>query len=123
MIVNNCLREAARGKARRVLFAFGADHKYGIEDFLYRFHGIKAEPVVRRFLPANRPVAPEVVMRWKRIRDHLADGLRKGTIPPPSEERLPDGADPREARGDHPVQGHGQVEDARPGPVVGMAMP
>jgi hypothetical protein len=81
MIVKRCMRKAQAIKARRVVFVFGGDHKYGIEDNLRRFYGLRAEPI-SRLVPRSNDELPEAVIdRWRRNRASLERLLAAGTLP------------------------------------------
>jgi hypothetical protein len=81
IIVKRCMRKATASKARRVLFVFGAEHKYAIEKYLRRFYRIDARPVVRLVAQSRDPVSADILARWKRSRDNLARLAESNALP------------------------------------------
>ncbi|MBU1221188.1 hypothetical protein KKF34_11080 [Myxococcota bacterium] len=64
MITKRCMRKAKEIKAKTVVFAFGGDHKYGIEDNLRRFYKIKPTQVKRTIPPSQVPLPASVTTQW-----------------------------------------------------------
>ena len=83
VIVKRCMRKAMDSQSRRVLFVFGAEHKYAIEKYLRRFYRIHAQPVVRLASHGSDPVSADVLARWRRNRDSLARLVEAKTLPEP----------------------------------------
>jgi hypothetical protein len=71
-IVERCMAEASWRHSRRIVFVFGGEHKYAIEDELWKQHGLRAAEVRRQFVPATNELSEAVISRWKDRRTALA---------------------------------------------------
>jgi len=91
IIVKRCIRKAMADDLERVLFVFGAEHKYVLEQYLRRFYGIEARPVTRLFEHKNRPVSAAIVARWTKARDNLARSIATGELPAYFADQFNDG--------------------------------
>lgn len=81
-IVKRCMRKGEAMKAKRILFVFGAEHNYGIQDFVKRFYGLDVRPMKRLAPVSNTPQSDQVVARWTKIRDDLVRVVDSGKLPP-----------------------------------------
>jgi hypothetical protein len=61
-IVRRCLQRAHASAPETIVFVFGVDHKYAIEDEVRRADGARVRPVERSFEPRSRRV-PEAIVR------------------------------------------------------------
>ena len=84
MIVNNCMRYAKKEKIERVLFAYGAEHKYIIEDYLSSVHGITAMKFEKNYVHSDSPIEALIVSKWESqisdLNQMLADPSVDSTI-------------------------------------------
>lgn len=64
MITKRCMRKAKEIKAKTVVFAFGGDHKYAIEDNLQQFYKIKPAQVKRTIPSSQLPLPAFVKNQW-----------------------------------------------------------
>lgn len=83
VIVKRCMRKAMASRSRRVLFVFGAEHKYAIEKYLRRFYHLDPQAVVRMASHGSGSVSAAVLARWRRNRDSLARVVEGKTLPEP----------------------------------------
>ncbi|MBI5543739.1 MAG: hypothetical protein HY901_07630 [Deltaproteobacteria bacterium] len=93
IIVKRCLRKALETGAQRVLFVFGAEHKYVIEDYVRRFYGIEPQAVVRLAPHGNRAMESSVLERWSRNRDGIARLVAEHRLPEDLERQFSKTAD------------------------------
>ena len=84
MIVNNCMKYAKKEKIERVLFAYGAEHKYIIEDYLSSVHGITALKFEKNYVHSDNPLDALVISKWESqisdLNQMLADPSVDSTI-------------------------------------------
>lgn len=72
-VVKNCMRRAQDLKSRVVLFTYGIEHKYILEDYLQSMYSLKSASLPAAPKVNAEPVSPSVLKTWK---THL-DELRK----------------------------------------------
>lgn len=82
MIVKNCIRHAEKTGRKRILFTFGMDHKYIIEEYLRSFYSLKPLPIKRLFTHQNMAMPPEVISTWTEEKQRLQDFIQNPASSP-----------------------------------------
>ncbi|MGE0173953.1 MAG: hypothetical protein AB7T49_14245 [Oligoflexales bacterium] len=73
IIVKKCMRKAQKVGAQKILFTFGADHKYIIEENVQKYYFIEASKIPIPSVRNNNEMPSKIIDHWRRN----LRGLRK----------------------------------------------